>query len=78
MCPLPFLLENRARSCKRLRSLGIDSEESISPAYLAGWAGTTRAVVPARQARNRFLDSLKGLQIRTLETRFSFFSLFCV
>ncbi len=29
MCPLPFLLENRARICKRLRSPGIDSEESI-------------------------------------------------
>ncbi len=55
----------RARICKRLRSLGIDSEESISPAYVAWWSGTTnRVVVPARQAGNRFLGFLKGLQIR--------------
>jgi hypothetical protein len=34
-------------------------------AYVAWQAGTTnRVVVPARQAGNRFLGSLKGLQIR--------------
>ncbi len=40
-------------------------QESIPPAYAASRAGTTnRVVVPARQAGNRFLGSLKGLQIR--------------
>ncbi len=40
-------------------------EESIPPAYVAWRAGTTnRVVVPARQAGNRFLGSLKGLQIQ--------------
>jgi hypothetical protein len=38
----------------------------IPPAYVAWRAGTkNRVVVPARQAGNRFLGSLKGLQIRT-------------
>ncbi len=56
----------RARICTRLRSPGIDSKESIPPAYLAGRAGTSyRVVVPARQTGNRFLGSLKGLQIRS-------------
>jgi hypothetical protein len=55
----------RARICKHIWSPGIDSEESISPAYVAWQAGTTyRVVVPTRQAGNRFLGSLKGLQIR--------------
>jgi hypothetical protein len=55
----------RARICKRLWSPGIDSEETIPPAYVAWRAGTTnRVVVPARQDENRFLGSLKGLQIR--------------
>jgi hypothetical protein len=58
-------LRHRARICKRLRSPGIDSEESIPPAYVAWRANTTNmVVVPARQAGNRFLGSLKGLQIR--------------
>jgi hypothetical protein len=57
--------DSRARICKRLWSPGIDSKELISPAYVACRAGTTnRVVVPARQAENRFLGSLKGLQIR--------------
>ncbi len=60
--------DNRARICKRLWSPEIDSEESIRQAYVAWRAGrTNRVVVPARQARNRFLGSLKGLQIRTQE-----------
>jgi hypothetical protein len=47
------------------RFLGIDSSELILPAYVAWQAGTTyRVVVPPRQAGNRFLGSLKGLQIR--------------
>jgi hypothetical protein len=55
----------RALICKRLRSPGIDSKESIPPVYVARRAGTSnRVVVPARQAWNRFLDSLKGIQIR--------------
>jgi hypothetical protein len=51
--------------CKRLGSQGIDSKESIPLAYVAWRAGTSnRVVVPARQAGNRFLGSLKVLQIR--------------
>jgi hypothetical protein len=58
-------LEFRARICKRLWSPGIDSEESTPPAYVAWRAGTTnRVVIPACQAGNQFLGSLKGLQIR--------------
>jgi hypothetical protein len=54
----------QSRICKRLWGPGIDSDESISPAYVALWAGSTnRAVVPAYHAGNRFLGSLKGLQI---------------
>ncbi len=52
----------RARICKRLWSPGIDKEETIPPAYEAWHPGTTnRVVVPARQAGNRFLGSLKRL-----------------
>jgi hypothetical protein len=68
-CPGPHrcFKNSRARIWKRLWSPGIDSEESISPAYVACRAGTTnRFVVPACQAENRFLGSLKGLQIRAL------------
>jgi hypothetical protein len=57
----------RARICLCLWSQGIDSKESTSPAYVAWRAGTTNSVVvPARQAENRFLGSLKDLQIRAL------------
>ncbi len=43
------------------------AQESISPAYVACRAGTkNRVVVPAHQDGNRFLGSLKGLQIRAL------------
>jgi hypothetical protein len=56
-------MSSRVRICKRLRSPGIDTSESIPPAYVACRAGTTNSVVvPARQAGNRFLGSLKGLQ----------------
>ncbi len=52
----------RARICKRLKRPEIDSEDSIPPAYVAWRAGATnRVVVPARQAGNRFLVSLKGI-----------------
>jgi hypothetical protein len=65
--PAQFTDLYRARICKRLWRPGIDAEESIPPAYVAWRAGTTnRVVVPARQAGNRFLGSLKGLQIRAL------------
>ncbi len=58
--------EDRVRILKCLRSPGIDSEESNLPTYVAWRVGTTnRVVVLARQAGNRFLGSLKGLQIRT-------------
>ncbi len=44
------------------------AQESILPAYVAWRAGTTnRLVVPTRQAGNRFLDSLKGLQVWALD-----------
>ncbi len=50
------------------------AQESISPASEACRAGTiNRVVVPARQAGNRFMGSLKGLQIRALDsTNFSY------
>jgi hypothetical protein len=52
--------EDSARICKRLWSPGIDSGESIPPAYVAWRAGATnRIIVPDRQAGNRFLGSLK-------------------
>ncbi len=60
----------RARVCKReIRSPGIDFEESIPIAFYAAWrTGTTyRVDVPTRQAGNRFLGSLKGLQIQAQE-----------
>ena len=53
-----------ASICKRLRSPGIDAEESISPAYVACCAGKkNRDIVPASQVGNRFLVSFAGLQI---------------
>ncbi len=60
--------EVRACICKRLGSPGIDSKESIPPAYVAWRAGavSNRTVVPERLAGNWFLDSLKGLKIRAL------------
>ncbi len=56
-------LKYRARICKRLWSPEIDSDESISPAYVVWWSGlstTNTVVVPARQAGNRFLSSWRG------------------
>jgi len=62
-----FHVLSRARIFKRVRNPGIVSKESISPAHLAWRAGTShRVVVPVRLAGNRFLDSLKGLQILAL------------
>jgi hypothetical protein len=48
-------------------SPAIDSKESISSAFIACRAGTSnRVVAQVRQAENRFLGSLEGLQIRAL------------
>jgi hypothetical protein len=61
----PRAPQTRARILWSLCSLwspGIDSEKSIPPAYVA--STTNWVVVPARQAGNRFLGSLKGKQIR--------------
>jgi hypothetical protein len=47
-----------------------ESKESISPDYVACRASTTnRVVVPASQPENRFMGSIKGLQIRALVTQ---------
>ncbi len=60
-----------ARICKRLRSPESDSKEFIPPAYVAWLASTSkRVVVPARQAGNRFLGFLQGVQIRVLKMLF--------
>jgi hypothetical protein len=65
-----FFAYVRARICKRLWRPGRDSEDLILPAYVAWRAGTiNRVVVPARQAGNRFLGSLQGLQIRALDSK---------
>jgi hypothetical protein len=60
-----WLLQWERYQCRRP---GIDYEESIPPAYVAWRAGTIKRVDElARQAENRFLGALKGLQIRALE-----------
>ncbi len=44
--------------------------KSIPSAYVAWRTGTSnRVFVPARQAGNRFLGSLKGIQIRPQDSR---------
>jgi hypothetical protein len=59
----------RARIYKRSWGPAIDSKESIQPAYVAWRAGkSNRVVVPARRTGNRFLGSLKGLQIRAQDS----------
>jgi hypothetical protein len=64
---LPFTCITGTRICKRLKSPGINSVDSIPPAYLVCRAGATNwVIVPARHLGNRFLGSLKGLQIRAL------------
>jgi hypothetical protein len=48
------------------------AQESIPPAYVALRASTTnRVVVPVRQAGNRFLGSLNGLQVQALGCLFT-------
>jgi hypothetical protein len=65
---MKFTKMMRARICKpRNRFRGIQWANLL---YLVWWAGTTNRVVePARQAGNRFLGSLKGLQIRAQHGR---------
>jgi hypothetical protein len=62
----------RAGICERLRSPGIDFEESIPPTYVhEAWrAGTI--VVPSLQVGSWFMGSLKGLQIRAQSSIFLF------
>jgi hypothetical protein len=51
-----------ARKIVKIKAQG--SQKSILPAYVARRAGTRNMVIlPARQAGNRFLGSLQGLQI---------------
>jgi hypothetical protein len=57
---LGYTVEPRARIYKRLRSPGIDSKESVPPAYAAWRTGTTNSVIiPGPPGyiiwRNRFL-----------------------
>jgi hypothetical protein len=62
---MPFLRRrHRGHFSLQIWSSAIDSEESIPPAYV-GWRTitTNRVVVQARQAGNRFLGSLEGIQI---------------
>jgi hypothetical protein len=62
-----WITRNKGSIIKLLRSPGIDSNELIPPTYEARQAGTkNRVVVLARQDGNRFLSSLKDLQIRAL------------
>jgi hypothetical protein len=64
-CPVCRVAGLRGRICKRFRSPRISYKESIPLAYVACRAGTSyRVVVPARQAGNRLLGSLKGFEIR--------------
>jgi hypothetical protein len=69
MSQISIILLYRARICERLRSLGIDSDKLIPPAYVA-WRQVQQigCCVPALQAGNRFLVSLKGCQIQTIST----------
>jgi hypothetical protein len=69
---IPPAYVTRAHICKRLWSPEIDSDGPIPPAYVAWRAGTkNRVVVQASHAGNRFLGSLKGLQIRALAGRYN-------
>ncbi len=58
------ILKAWAHIYKRLRSPEIDSANLCS---MVGRYDKKKVVVPARQARNRLLGSLKGLQIRALD-----------
>ncbi len=71
---------SRARICKRLRSPGIYSKESIPPAYVARRVCTTTLFVSYRRPgygwRNRFLGSFKFYQFGLSHTSSHFF-IFC-
>jgi hypothetical protein len=61
--------KGEARICKPFKEPR-NRLESILPAYVACRAGTINmVVVPARQAGNRFLGSIKGLQIRAVKRK---------
>jgi hypothetical protein len=60
--PQTLLTTASACICKPLRRPGI-FKDSIPPAAELQAGTTKRVVVPARQAGNQFLSSLKGSQI---------------
>jgi hypothetical protein len=57
-----YLVEFRARICKRLRSPGIDSKASLCSLVVP--VRQIGVVVPVRQAGNRFLDSVYKFELR--------------
>ncbi len=64
---------SRARICKRLRSPGIDSEESIPPTYVTWRAGATnRVCAPVRQAKESIPGLLKKVYKYWLCSLFSY------
>ncbi len=64
---------SRARICKRLRSPGIDSEESIPPTCVAWRAGATnRVCAPTRQAKESIPGLLKKVYKYGLCSLFSY------
>jgi hypothetical protein len=63
----------RARTCKRLWSPGTDSEESISPAYVAWRAGTTNRSRTAPPC----WESISGLLKRFTNTGSGWLILYC-
>ncbi len=67
--PIGLCLKTYNTICKRLWSPGIDSEESISQAYVTG--GPVRQIgFCTGQAENRYLVSIKDLKIRALSPVF--------
>jgi hypothetical protein len=66
--PIPSHFYSWAQICKHLRSPGIDSRNRFGQPVAWRTDTSNRVVVLARQAGNRFLDSLNGLQIRSLAT----------
>ncbi len=73
------LLKN-SRTFKETRK-SIPRIRFLQPMQLGGPGTKNRVVVPARQAENRFLGSLKGLQIRALNVLsvvlLSFYAQYC-
>ncbi len=66
-----YLMKNSLKKANQTLSVIEFAVEAIPQAYITWRAGTSnRVVVPAHQAGNRFLGSLKGLQIRALCGKF--------